>query len=519
MATKTGKSSRQKRPVAVIDIGSTSVRMRIAEAEGKSWKVIEDLVQPASLGADTFRHGVVQSQTLRAISGILKNFAQVLREFDVGQTYVVATSAIREASNQELVVDRIRHETGFHVDILDSVEESRITYHSLLPFLKTNQLSAKAHTLVLDLGGGSTETMVLKGRNLVTAGSRQLGTARLSLMLSESACGDAQSLMDSMINTVVQSTLDLYLEYPIRNLIVINSVLLRALSKEKGVRQLNGGIAIPTSAINDAVRDASLVPMEELTTRFPIRVLDTDLLLPSLLVLHESAQYLEVDEVVLPDIEMLQGLLAEIKIKSRGEDPFLAFREQVVRSTRGIMDKFRADIPHAMQVTNHALDIFDAVQKFFDLNDTDRLLLELAGLLHDIGMYISAPSHHKHSAYLIEWAEIAGLNSENRKLVATIARYHRNTAPRAQHIPYANFTPEQRLRISKLAAILRVADALDRSHWQRIKKLIPHLTDRTLELVAVADGDLMAEQSAIQEKGDLFRDISGLDITLRRQVQ
>ncbi len=519
MVTKSNKSSRIKGPVAVIDIGSTSVRMRIAEPNGKCWNVIEDLVQPINLGADTFRHGIVRSDTLRAICGILKNFRQVLREFCVDATYVVATSATREASNQELVVDRIRHETGFEVDVLDSVEESRITYHSLLPFLTSNKLCAKAHTLVLDLGGGSTETMVLKGRNLVTAGSRQLGTARLSLTLSENVCADAQSLMDSVIRTVVHSTMDLYLDYPIRSLIVINSLLLHALANEKGVRQMNGGIAVPVDAIETAVRDASLLPVEELTTRFPIRTLDTDLLLPSLLVLQESVHYLKVDEVILPDIEMLQGLLAEVKIKSRGEDPFLAFREQVVRSTRGIMDKFRADIPHATQVTKIALDIFDSMKEFFELNDTDRLLLELAGLLHDIGMYISASSHHKHSAYLIEWAEIAGLNSDNRKVVATIARYHRNTPPRAQHVPYMHFLPEQRVRISKLAAILRVADALDRSHWQRIKTLSTKLSERKLELIAEADGDLMAEQTALVEKSDLFREISGLDISLRRKVQ
>ena len=503
--------------IAGIDVGATSVRMKIAQVETSGTLTpVDELVHPVSLGVDTFRLGYVTAPTLRALCRVLQNFKQTLDEFQVRHYRAVATSAVREAPNKELVLDRIRHAAGIHLQILDGVEESRLIYQVIKPFLKKHGLAGDNHTLLLDLGGGSTETMVLKGTNLVLVSTRRLGTQRLFLNPGSQDGQDAQALLETVIRTVVDSTVQLYQAYSIGSCVVINSLLFRVFERVEGSKRLDGGLEVPLKAILNAVQATDSLSAEGLRQYFHLTAAEVEPIVPAMLILERFLQATGARRVMIVDIDMMSGLLHDLSLRVRGKNPEVAFRGQVIRSAASVGHKFHYDAGHARHVADLALQLFDPLSDLLDLGGKDRLYLEVAAILHEVGMFVSDAAHHKHSEYLIEWAEIVGLNPRERTLVSQIARYHRRATPQLEHVRFASLSADDRLRVTKLAALLRAADALDRAHQKRIERVEIALEEEDLRIRCVCQGDLVVEQAALKEKGALLAEVTGLRLRLQR---
>ncbi|MCX7047403.1 MAG: HD domain-containing protein, partial [Candidatus Sumerlaeota bacterium] len=169
---------------------------------------------------------------------------------------------------------------------------------------------------------------------------------------------------------------------------------------------------------------------------------------------------------------------------------------------------------HARRVADLACDLFDQLKAEHGLGPSERRLLRVAGLLHDIGVFISNRSHHKHSEYIIQASDIFGLRANDKNLAATIARYHRRSGPKPTHPGFTSLTRQERATVSKLAAILRVADALDRSHSGKIRS--PRIELRPNEAILRLDTseDLTLERLAMRSKGEMFEEVYGRKIIL-----
>lgn len=506
--------------MAAIDVGATSIRMAVEQTRTDgSVERLDELIHPVSLGSDTFRLGHITPRTMRAVSQVLKNFSALLAQYDVGSNLrAVATSAIREATNQDVVIDRIRHESGITLEVLDAVEESRLTYQTLQPFLRKHIRSKKKHSLLLDLGGGSTEIMILRGHNLVFAGSRRLGMSRIFHTRGCDDCGDTQALLESVVHNAVASTNELYRHYPIAECVVINPLLSEVFSREKGVKPYEHGLAMPAERLRAIIAEAEGLSLEGRAERFGIGPTESELLLPALIILGGFLESISVKRVYSVEIDTLSGILGDIRMRLRGEDPLESFQEQILGSAAGVAEKYRWDKLHSQQVAKLADTIFLGVQDFFDLGPRDRLYLQTAAILHDIGMFISEYAHHKHSAYLTRWSEIVGLNDDDRELIALIVRYHRKAPPMPHHTDFMALPTQERVRITKLASLLRVADALDRRHAQDINSLRVALNDSQMLLEADCMADLSVEQAALADKGRLFEQITGLKVRLTRRI-
>jgi len=505
--------------IAAIDVGTTSIRMKIVEARPDGTiQTLEDLVHPVSTGVDTFRLGRVTPDTMRAIARVLENFARVFREYGVERVRAVATSGIRDASNQDMLVDRIRHESGITLQVLDPVEESRLTYQVLLPFLQAHLTDPNRHTMLFDLGGGSTEIMVLRGEDLVFANSRRLGTNRLLQSTLDAECVDTQSLLESIIRNILNSMLDLYRAYPITQCVIINPLLTQALRSVPGARALPGGMAIPSAATVQAIQEATALPPDRLAQRFALSQSDAELGLPAFLILQQILEHIHVDPLYFAECDLMGGILHELLMELRGENPLDVFGKQIIRSAIGVAERYQYNADHSLHVADLADQLFAALARYLDLGAKDRLYLEAGAILHDIGMFVSERAHHKHSAYLARWSEIIGLSEEEQNLVSLLARYHRKSTPKPQHIEFMSLPAPERLRVSKLASLLRIADALDRGHRQAVRKLHVEIRDNALALRAESTSDLAVEIQALGGKADLFEEITGLKVTLRRHL-
>jgi exopolyphosphatase/guanosine-5'-triphosphate,3'-diphosphate pyrophosphatase len=219
------------------------------------------------------------------------------------------------------------------------------------------------------------------------------------------------------------------------------------------------------------------------------------------------------EQMIVCRVTMRDGLLLELARQVTGEeDPSLV--EGVIHSATAVAEKYRVDREHAENVADAAVRLFDELQGEHGLGGRPRLLLRVAALLHEVGTFVSNVAHHKHSYYLISHAEIFGLNRDEIELVAHVARYHRRSVPKPSHLEYVALPRESRIVVNKLAAILRVADALNRGRGRKPGTV--RFERRGDELVIQVAGatDLALERRAMAVKGDMLEDIFGLRIRL-----
>jgi len=192
---------------------------------------------------------------------------------------------------------------------------------------------------------------------------------------------------------------------------------------------------------------------------------------------------------------------------------------QTLNATRAIMRKYDTDPKHSRHVTELALSLFDQLKSVHGLGRRDRLLLEIAGLLHEVGNFISAAGHHRHAYYIISETPILGLTDEELHVVACVARYHRKAPPDTSHECYAELPERARNRVRALSAILRLADALDHDHRQRVTEVSAKKRDSELILKARTRGDVTLDEWAVGEKGgDLFKEEFDLKPVLKTRV-
>jgi exopolyphosphatase/guanosine-5'-triphosphate,3'-diphosphate pyrophosphatase len=300
--------------------------------------------------------------------------------------------------------------------------------------------------------------------------------------------------------------------------VVVSPILSRALAREGGVRPLKGGAEVSASGVSRSLSAAEALSPEERSARFGLTLSEADLLLPALMVLRHFLELAGANRVLLTDVDLLTGLLGDIAMELGGVDPRAAFVAEIVGSARGIARRYGAKTAHAEHVRRIALDLFDSLRAFLDLDPRDRLLMEVAAVLHDVGRFINDRDHHKHGMYVVGWSEIIGLDERSRNVVALLVRYHRKGRPKVQHVEFGSLPTEERLRVSKLAAVLRMADAMDRGHEQRVGRIEARVRETALEIVAESAGDLSVEIAAIERKGNLFEDLTGLKVSLRRAV-
>jgi exopolyphosphatase/guanosine-5'-triphosphate,3'-diphosphate pyrophosphatase len=252
---------------------------------------------------------------------------------------------------------------------------------------------------------------------------------------------------------------------------------------------------------------------EELSKRFGLSFAEAETLNPALLVYQILLHMTKAPQMIVSHVSMRDGLLLELarEVTGKEDETLLA---GVVHSAVTIAEKYCVDLDHASNVAEVAVRLFDLFQADHGLDKRHRLLLRVAALLHEIGGFVSSRAHHKHSEYLIANSEIFGLNRNEIAMVSQIARYHRRSVPRASHLPYMALSRESRVVVNKLAAMLRVADAMIRGHRRRASDIQFQRQDDDLIISLPGSRDLLLEERAMDTKGDLFEDIFGVKIRL-----
>ena len=503
--------------VAVLDMGASAIRLVIAEmAAGGHIRIIEEVSRGTQLGRDSFSSGAITPQTTDATLAALAGFGQIMRNYGVERVRAVATSAVREARNRDLFLDRILGETEFAFEIINEAEENRLLFLAVRQATRAGTAFKGDWTLLPEVGGGSTSLMLLRRGRPNRSGVYALGAVRLRQQLDlrhQSHDVQVALLKRSIANVVAEIRLEIPLDR-ITHAIAIGGDVRFAASQiaegdvEADVREISREAFI---AFCDEIER---LDEDQLADRFRLPAVEADTLIPALMIYRTLLAETAATRLVVADASLRAGVLLDLSAR-KGPEAAQEFEGQVLASAEALGQKYRFDRAHGRHVATLATKLFDDLRGEHRLSNRARLLLQVAALLHDVGVYVSLRGHHKHTLYLVASSQIFGLSDEETQVVANIARYHRRGTPQDTHVRYIALDRRDRLIVNKLAALLRVANALDAEHLQKVKELRLVQHDKAWIVELHGTGDLTMEQLAASARADMFLETFGRPLLIR----
>ena len=503
---------------AVIEIGSTGIRLLVAElTEDGNKNTLDQCEMPVSLGLDVFTTGSVSRETLLQCIHILLRYKELLVSWDLkpAQTAVIATSAVREAKNRDPFVDRIFVKTGFHVQVIDGIENNRLTYLAVENCLKNaRNESLTQNAIILEVGGGSTELMLMEKGKMAGAHSMRLGSVIVEQQLRSmlGSIEDARRYIEEFIfNTKgsLENEIDLQ---KIERFITVGADP-QIVAKIIGQKKSPAIWEISRTDFDNFADTIQNYSTEECAAQYHISQSDAKLLHISLLIFKLFLRLTNAKSILVLQTSIRDGLI--ISHQNLPDNSLQQnFYSQITASARNLLRKYRGDEKHADFVRKISLKLYDSLAEEIALPEKNRMLLEVSAILHDIGMFIRADEHNKHSHYIITNSEIFGLDREDLDIVALIALYHRGSSKPQDDKNFQILPRAERMTILKLTAILRIADALDRSHRQKLMDFSIKRHQDTLTITTPGTHNTALENIALVQKADMFESIFGYKILI-----
>jgi len=513
----------KERPLAAIDIGTNSFHMVIARvgevAEdgspvGPAFEVIareKDMVRLGSssgdmkeLSEEAIDRGVASLQRLAKIAAI--------HDADI---CAVATSAVREADNSDVFIERARLEAGIDVEVIAGTEEARLIHLGVLQAVPVFD----RRLVLIDIGGGSTEILVGEQGEVLAAGSMKLGAIRLTRRFfagdqlhpgAVEACRrHVRSALSPMVREVERHGFGVAIASS--GTAETIAALVNA-ARGKSMPRTFNNFVMNSDEINQAVQ--KIIDAGSVSARRDIPGMDpsrADIILGGAIVLEQAVAELGIDEIVISDYALREGALLDALSRRRGAT-LHHLRDLRRRSVMHLAKAMDDDVAHSARSAGFALDLFDGTAALHGLGDDSRELLEAGALLANVGLFVSHSEHHKHSYYVIRNSDrLAGFTDSEIELIALIARYHRKSVPKVKHSEFAALRSEDQERVRVLAGIVRVAIALDRSHAGHVAFVTVDAGVNEdsigINLVANGDSDPVLERQTAEERKGLLEDV------------
>jgi exopolyphosphatase/guanosine-5'-triphosphate,3'-diphosphate pyrophosphatase len=470
-----------------------------------------------NLGKDTFSDNVIRKSTMEECCRVLRTYRQIVQQYQIRipeDVRVVATSAVREARNRLAFIDRVYIATGLEIDPMDEAEVNRVTFLGVEPYLRDEPSLAAAQTVVMEVGGGSTEMLLVHQGNVISAHTFRMGSLRLRKALEgyNAPAAKVQRLMASQIQRMVDEVRRLVSEEGRVEMIALGGDVRFAAAQLLPDWQPEQLTRLPVPALADFTSHLITLSDDRIVHRHHLSFPEAETVGAALLSYVMLARAFQLEHILITNTNLRDGLLHEIAVRQPWTHEF---RHQIVRSATQLATRYHADLRHASHVARLVSRLFAQLQAEHQLDSRHEVLLHVAALLHEIGGFVSNRSLHKHSMYLIRNSEIFGLGKRSLLLVSLVARYHRRASPQPMHEGYAMLNREDRVAVAKMAALLRVAVALDESRSQRIDDFTCTVEDSRLVISIPQADDLSLEQLAIQQNGSLFEEVFGLRVLLR----
>jgi exopolyphosphatase/guanosine-5'-triphosphate,3'-diphosphate pyrophosphatase len=503
---------------AVVDVGSNAMRLQVAAVDHpKQYHVLEQERQSVRLGHGVFVTGKLDPKVAELALKVLGDFRALANRYKVKKIRAVATSALREARDGKTFVRRARS-AGMPLEILSEADEARLISLGIMSGLRFHLPLG----LFLDIGGGSVELAVANAGTLFCLFSLPLGAVRLT---------EAFLTTDPPRNRDIKNLRCLVQEKL--------KPVVRRIEKEKFTMAFGSGGTITALAETDTLvggesKSSSLAILRRSRLKALLELLKdmpaverasmisgdprrADIIVAGGLVLHEIMAAASLDYLFVSRRGLRDGLMVDLLQRHYADTE--SWHPGAVRaeSLEQVCQKYLYDRPHAEHVSQLALNLYYQLHDLHQMPDKYATVLHAAATLHDIGLFVAYPKHHKHSYYLIKSSGMNSYSKTDLDLIANVARYHRKAHPSQKHLGFSQLPPEQQQVVRKLSAILRVADGLDFTHDQTVTAVnCARRKSKQLVIAATSAANLNDHFERASRKASLMREVFNIDVTFEK---
>jgi exopolyphosphatase / guanosine-5'-triphosphate,3'-diphosphate pyrophosphatase len=515
--------------LAAIDIGSNSIKLVVVDAAASdSFAVLVREKEAVRLGHNTLREGHLSADAIERAADCIKRFRSIAEARGAEQVFAIATASAREARNAAEFIREVEERTSVRVEVLSGIEEAR-----LIGIAAAQGCAAQGAALInIDIGGGSTEISLVKDGAPEELFSVKLGAVGLteSYLASDPVKGkELRALRDAIRAALERPSRELrgarwqHATGTSGTILAIGEGLrLRGLREldaraEQGAQPVGAEIVLSRlERFNHRVAELSIAERKGLPA---INGQRAEIIVAGGQILEGAMRALSINLLRTCDFALREGAIIDrlraMEAESRPPVPDIA--DQRLRGVHAVGRRFGYEEAHARQVTKFAEIIFDTLAPSERLTRHERTLLSAASLLHDVGYHIAHDAHHKHALYLIKNSELTGFSEAEREVIANIARYHRGAPPKERHLDYAALNQPDRETVCRLSAILRVADAMDRSHDSRVQEIRCTRDAQSVHIQLRSAEDCDKEILAAEQKGDMFEQAFKCSLTFGRR--
>ena len=503
---------------AAIDVGTNSFHLVVARVSASGGLEIlcrdKEIVRLGSGSGDMrLLEPAAIDRGIEALRGLVRTAASYGAD-----VRAVATSAVREAENRRELLDRAATEAGVEVEVISGTEEARLIHLGVVQALSVYD----RQILLVDIGGGSTELLVGRGTRPLLARSVKLGHVRLTErffpggVADPAAVAECRAYVRSFLAPVGHDLGPLGFELAVGSSGTIATIAKMAEHRRNGAgdRWLNN-VSFSRAALDDVVDTVLALPEPE--ARRSIGGLDErriDVITAGVLLLEGVFDCFGMPAITVSGYALREGVLLD-RVHARGNgDAFWHLSDIRRESVLRIAEEYEEERPHVQQVTALALQLFDALADVHRFGLYERDLLEAAGMLHNVGRFISRGAHHKHSYYVIRSSDrLLGFTEREVELIALVARYQRKALPRKDHPEFAALNVADRARVQLLAGILRVAIALDRTRSGAVRKLTARASGELVIACGTApNANATVELYTANQRSELLATATGMAV-------
>ncbi len=455
--------------LAAIDAGTNSFHMVVVEVNPRTggFTVLAREKERVRLGEGSGDMKLLSGAAMDRGIDALRRFRTIADRFD-SQITAVATSAVREAGNRDTFIRRIARETGIRLTLVSGAEEARLVYLGVLQGLPV----LKRKILLIDLGGGSTEFLVGKNRKVLYDNSLKIGAIRMTERFFPGGVTTAKTLREArrFIRGILAPVRRELRRHEVDMVVATSGTFVNFANIVRcgtGEPPLDSYNAYEMAAARLAEAVERVLEVKRPADRPRIDGLDparSDIIAGGAVIIEQLVRELGIPAVTISEYALREGIIRDVAERTLFHTGTPGLHDIRLTSVRHLADKLRSETEHSEHVAMLALSLFDQTAALHRCGPYERELLEAAAILHEVGLFISHERHHQHSYYLIRNAELLGFREEEKEIVGNIARYHRKSHPREKHEDYMRLPEAARDTVRSLAAILRIADGLDRTH-------------------------------------------------------
>ena len=501
---------------AAINVGSNEISMKICEiTPRKGARELDTVKTIIELGSDTYNKGYIEENNLNKLCDTLLKFRRKMKEYDVSDYRAYASSAVREAENASMIIERIKMCTDFDVQILSNSEQRFMNYKAFVATGMDVDVATHKNNALLDIGAGSLQISIFDRRNLVQTQNLPIGAVRIRDYMTRfgSDTVDLETLMEEYASNAIIEFRNLFLnDKDIKSIIAIGDGI-------NNLKKVGPELSIANSISREQFRILYKrvvdIKPEDLAERYGIPYERATLMLPMAIIYQSFLDNSRAEEILTPNVIFCDGIIADYMDK---QGTFLMdknFDQDILASVNTIAKKYKVNRAHVQNVSDNALAIFDSIRKLHGLGKRERLQLQIAAILHNCGKFVNMKDVSLISYHIVMATEILGLSHKEREEIANAVYYNGFYLP-SELRASGRIGSADYMKVAKLTAILRLADVLDKSYKQKITNLRISLHDNTLVIYTDTLEDITLEAGMFKTNNILFEKVYGVKVVLKQ---